>query len=122
MILELLHNKKHKCGRFVVENSFSIFKKTFWKPLGKINLNVTFVPGVFTCCCLLHNLLWNQVDFQIEMLMHILELECKRNLQQAQNANDPFVIHIIESRKRPRDTLQRALTNYLGLQHNCTSM
>jgi hypothetical protein len=54
MNLELLYNKKHKCGRFVVENSFSILKKTFQKLLEKINLHVTFVPNVSTCC-LLHN-------------------------------------------------------------------
>jgi len=42
-------------------------------------------------------LLQNQVDSQIEMLMHILELEVERNLQQIQNVNDPLVIHIIES-------------------------
>ncbi len=46
MILELLYNKKHKCGRFVVENSFNILKKTFRKFFGKINLHVTFVPNV----------------------------------------------------------------------------
>jgi len=33
------------------------------------------------------------------MLMHILELEVERNLQQAQNADDPLVIHIIEGQK-----------------------
>jgi len=43
-IMELLYNKKHKCGRFVVENSFNILKKTFQELLGKINLHVTFVP------------------------------------------------------------------------------
>jgi hypothetical protein len=78
MILDLLYNKKHKCGRFVVENSFGIFKKTSQELLGKINLHVTFVPNVFTCC-LLHNLLRNQVDSQIEILMHILELELEKN-------------------------------------------
>ncbi len=57
---------------------------------------MTFVPNVFTCC-LLHNLLQNQVDFQIEMLLHILELEVERNLQQVQNVDNPLVIHIIES-------------------------
>jgi hypothetical protein len=96
MILELLYNKKRKCGSFVVENSFSIFKKTFQELLGKINLHVTFVPNVFTCC-LLHNLLQNQVDSQIQMLMHILQLEVERNLQQVQNVDDPLVIHIIKS-------------------------
>ncbi len=96
MILELLYNKKRKCGNFVVEKSFIILKKTFQKLLGKINLHVTFVPDVFTCC-LLHNLLQNQVDSQIEMLTHILELEVERNLQQVQNVNDPLDIHIIES-------------------------
>ncbi len=54
--------------------------------------------------------------------MHILELEVERNSQQAQNADDPLVIHIIESRERLGNTLQRELTNYLGLQHNCTSI
>jgi hypothetical protein len=34
---------------------------------------------------------------QIEMLMHILELEIERNLQQGQNVDDPLIIHIIES-------------------------
>jgi len=96
MILELLYNKKRKCGSFVVEISFNILKKTFQELLGKINLHVTFVPNVFTYCSL-HNLLQNQVDFQIEMLMHILELEIERNLQQVQNVDDPLVIHIIES-------------------------
>jgi hypothetical protein len=96
MILELLYNKKCKCGSFVVENSFNILKKTFQELLGKINLHVTFVLNVFSCCSL-HNLLQNQVDFQIEMLMHILELEVERNLQQVQNVDDPLVIHIIES-------------------------
>jgi len=31
------------------------------------------------------------------MLMHILELEIERNLQQGQNVDDPLIIHIIES-------------------------
>jgi hypothetical protein len=57
MIMELLYNKKHKCGRFVVENSFNILKKTFQEFFGKINLHVTFVSHVLTYYCLLHNLL-----------------------------------------------------------------
>jgi len=100
MILELLYNKKRKCGSFAIENSFNIFKKTFQELLGKRNLHVTFVPNVFTCC-LLHNLLQNHIDSQIEMLMHILELEVERNLQQVQNVDDPLVIHIIESLGEP---------------------
>jgi len=95
MILKPLYNKKRKCGSFVLENSFNILKKTFQELLGKINLHVTFVPNVFTCS--LHNLLQNQVDSQIEMLMHILELEVERNLEQVQSVDDPLVIHIIES-------------------------
>jgi hypothetical protein len=34
-ILELLYNKKHKCGRFIVGNSFYILKKTFESSLGR---------------------------------------------------------------------------------------
>ncbi len=39
--------------------------------------------------------------------MHILELKVERNSQQAQNADDPLVIHIIEGRKIPRNILQK---------------
>jgi len=56
------------------------------------------------------------------MLMHIFELEAKKNLQQVQNVDDPLTIHIIENRKRLGNTLQKELTSYLGLQHNCTSI
>lgn len=69
--IELLYNKKHKCGRSVVENTFSILEKTYWKLIGKFDLHVTFLPDVFTCFYLLHNLLCNQGYVKIETLMHI---------------------------------------------------
>jgi hypothetical protein len=67
-ILEMLYNKKHKHGQYVIENAFykrtqnsSSFSPDFLiltmsckELMGKIKLDVTL--DVFTCCYLLHNL------------------------------------------------------------------
>jgi len=55
-ILDILYNRKHKRGRLVVENFFSILKKIFRK-LQKFELHVTFLHDVFTCYYLLHNVI-----------------------------------------------------------------
>jgi hypothetical protein len=52
-ILELLNNKRHKCGCLIVKNAFGILKKSFKELLCKTNLDVTLVPNGFTWCCLL---------------------------------------------------------------------
>jgi len=57
-----------------VENAFGIVKKTFGELLTKSNLNMSFLPDVFTCCCLLHNLFWLQTESNIHKLMRIIEV------------------------------------------------
>lgn len=52
--MELMYNKKHKKGCFVMENDFGILKKTFREFLTETKLHVSFVPNAFTTCCLLH--------------------------------------------------------------------
>jgi hypothetical protein len=52
-ILELLYNKKHKCGCLIVESVFGVLKKSFKELLCKTNLDVTLVLDGFTWCCLL---------------------------------------------------------------------
>jgi hypothetical protein len=73
-ILKLWYNRKHKRRRLVVENAFGILKKTFRK-LRKFKLHVTFLPDVFTCCCLLHNLFRFENETSIIRLLWIIELE-----------------------------------------------
>jgi hypothetical protein len=59
ILLELLYSKKYNRGEYVVENVFDILKKTFMELFTENDLNVFFVPNVFTMGCLLHNLLWS---------------------------------------------------------------
>jgi len=72
-ILELLYNKKHKKGRFIVEN-VGILKKTFRK-FQMFEMHVTFILDMFTCCCLMHNLLKFEDEENIGTLLCIIELE-----------------------------------------------
>jgi hypothetical protein len=59
-----LYNRKHKWGWLVVKNAFGILKQNFWEFLYKINIDVNLVLDVFTCCCLLHNLIlgWRELN------------------------------------------------------------
>jgi hypothetical protein len=47
--------------------------------MGKIKLDVTLVPNVFTCRCVLHNLIPSRHDEDIQRLVQILELETIEN-------------------------------------------
>ncbi len=55
----------------MLENAFGIKKKTFKEFLTKIGLHESFVFGVFTICCLLHNLLQLQSEINIDRLIKI---------------------------------------------------
>lgn len=55
-ILKVLYNKKHNHGQSLVKNAFGILKKTTRVISGKIELDITLVLDVFTCC-FLHNLI-----------------------------------------------------------------
>jgi hypothetical protein len=59
----------------MVDNAFGILEKTFKELIHKSNLNVTFLPNVFTCYCLLHHLLKTEDEACIKHLFHIIELE-----------------------------------------------
>jgi hypothetical protein len=73
-ILKLFYNKKHKSGKFVVENVFGILKKMF-KEFQRSKMRVTFIFDMFTCCHLMHNLLKSEDEENIGRLPHIIELE-----------------------------------------------
>ncbi len=79
-------------------------------------MHITFIPNVFAYCCLLHNLLHNQGDLQVERLMHIFEKEAY-NTQKAQNLHfdDQVHLHNIEGLNRSKNGLRIKLTNYLNM-------
>ncbi len=68
-VFQAFFNKRLNHARVVVENNFKILKKTFWELLNKSNLNVHFLPNVVVCCCMLHNMILNGKDFNIDELM-----------------------------------------------------
>jgi hypothetical protein len=118
-ILELLYNKKHKHGRFIIENAFGILKKTYKKLLGKFELNVTFILYMFIYACILHNLLRSKGESHIERLMHIINLKSQENLHQAQQMpkmGNQQVHHGIEGQERSIHQLHQELTMYFGHQ------
>jgi hypothetical protein len=80
-ILELLYNRKHKRGCWVLENDFGILKKTFREFLIKTKLHVYFMLYAFTACCLLHNVLRSQSESHIQRLMRIIDVDLHVNIE-----------------------------------------
>jgi hypothetical protein len=65
-LLEMLYNRKHKQVQFVVENAFGSLKKTFHELQKKTEMHISFVLDLITCCFLLHNLLLNHHEIDVE--------------------------------------------------------
>jgi hypothetical protein len=68
-ILETYYIKQLSCVRVVVENTFIIFNKTFWELMIKSNLHVNFFLDVVICCYILHNMIFNGKDVDIDESM-----------------------------------------------------
>jgi hypothetical protein len=65
----------------VAENAFGILEKTFREIMGKIEMDITLVPNIFTCC-ILHNLInLGKEELDIQKLLQALELETTQNIQ-----------------------------------------
>jgi len=63
---------KHKCGQFIVENTFGILKHPFQKLLEFFLIHITIILDVFTCYCLLHILICDQMKINIDQSMGII--------------------------------------------------
>jgi hypothetical protein len=74
-ILKNLFNRKLRRGCCVVENAFGLLKQTFRELLGKSSLRVTFLPDVILYCAILHNVLLEQSNADVEQLLEVLRLE-----------------------------------------------
>jgi hypothetical protein len=80
---------KHKCGHFIMENTFGILKHPFQKLLEIFEIHITIILDVFTCYCLLHILICDQMEINIDQLMEI-------------------IIHKVQYLPRPLDLLERS--------------
>ncbi len=72
-ILETLFNKQFFHAIILVENNFGILKKTLCKLMIKSNLDVQFLLNVVICCYMLHNMILNGKNANIDELMLQLE-------------------------------------------------
>jgi hypothetical protein len=70
-----LYNKKYCKTRFVIENTFGILKQSFHELLVKIDLYVTFVLNIASCCAILHNIIMDQTDLDVAYFLEVLESE-----------------------------------------------
>jgi hypothetical protein len=120
IILELLYNRKHKRGRWVVDNAFGILKKTFREFLTKTELHVFFVPYAFTAYCLLHNFLRSQSKSHILRLMRIIDVDLHVNTKLnatwrvIEVVEDQTPTHTFEGQERFNEAMRRELNIYLG--------
>jgi hypothetical protein len=70
-----LFNKQLSRVKVVIENCFGILKKTFQNLIIKSNLHELFLPNVMIYCCMLHTMIMNGKDMDIDELMQQLEVE-----------------------------------------------
>lgn len=69
---DALFNRKLSRGRAVVENAFGLLKLTFRELHLKCELDITFVPDVVFCCCILYNVLLQQSHDDVERLLEVV--------------------------------------------------
>jgi len=62
-------------AKVVIKNSFGISKKTIEELFIKSNLDVHFLPNVVIYCYILHNMIMNGKDYDIDEFMIHLEME-----------------------------------------------
>ena len=72
----------------MVENAFGQLKLTFRELQQKLDLHVSFLHDVVTCCALLYNLLLKQSDKDLVQLLEVLRTE---DAQHSQVAMEPTV-------------------------------
>jgi hypothetical protein len=80
-VVESLYNRRHRRGRFVVENAFGLMKVNWREMLGKTKLQVHIVSDVFYACCILHNLTIRRGGMSLEELLWRMALEAENEIR-----------------------------------------
>jgi hypothetical protein len=62
-------------ARITIKNNFNILKKIFREYFIKSNLNVLFLLDVVICCRMLHNMILNGKDENVDELMFKLKVK-----------------------------------------------
>jgi hypothetical protein len=75
IVLEALLNQQLFCGKSIAENVFGILKQMFMELLLKMTLDILFSLNVVIYYYMLHNLIMNGKDENINILMAQLEFE-----------------------------------------------
>jgi hypothetical protein len=125
-VLEALFNKNHRRGRSVVGNAFGLLKESWRILLNKCDLHVKIIPNVFVCCCILHNLLLQLEEVDVEELICRMVVEFDNNMEirrhevQAAPAFNPnadmdFDVNLVDG-KVVGDLNRRAVEAFLGAQ------
>lgn len=74
-VSQKLYNKRLSRGRAVVENAFGIMKGTWRELLRRSELHINIMPDVVYTCALLHNLILNDRNVDIDEVLSAIRLE-----------------------------------------------
>ena len=125
IVLQKLFNKKLCRGKSVTKNAFGLVNKTFWEFLDITDIDVRIILDVFSACCLLHNLIFQGKQIDVDQLIEVLDAEasvnnlfkhwrarlCRvvPNFRAPENVNSQ-----LEGIERDGDQQQRNIKLYLG--------
>ena len=65
----------------MVENAFAQLKGSWRILMKKSNMYYTMVPDIFVFCCMLHNIILDGKDIDVEQLMQRVRLEAEQDMQ-----------------------------------------
>lgn len=102
-----------------MENAFGILKETWREFLGKIELNIVYLPYIITACAILHNMLRRQADEDLEAMGAMMDNNGPDDVDgyldgEVYDACDDLLPQM--TIRNHGESLRRSLGTYLGSQ------
>ena len=113
-VLEKLFNKKMRRGRSVVECAFGILKSNWRELLRESDLSVNIMPDVVSAYALLHNLILNDKDVDVNELMQRIAVEAQEDFNRDDNDVQAGAQNARVHGDIGADAMRRSLQTYLG--------